>query len=85
MSFLNRRDFVVVHTRIEYNKPYLGPGGDGTFKIEPPEYYFFCAGQFQIPAGTPEGTKAAEKANVWKNTMSESTGLLKQEFDLIPE
>lgn len=84
MSFLNRRDFVAVETEIDYEQPVFGPDATGRFKIKPLQYYFFCDGQLQLPAGTPDAAKIEERASYWKKRITESTGLLKQEFERIP-
>jgi len=84
MSFLNRRDFVVVATDIRYDEPTFAPNRKEGFKVNPPQYYFFCDNQLVLPPGVSDAAKMTESANIWKKDIAESAGLLKQEFERIP-
>jgi len=85
LSFLNRRDFVIVETKIGYAEPVTAENRSGKFKVEAPQFYFFCDGRLKLPPGTPDAAEITEKTNAWRKELTEGAGLLKQEFARIPE
>jgi hypothetical protein len=84
ISFMNRKDFVIVETQIHYAEPIVAQNRSGRFTVDPPIYSFFCDGTLQEPSGALS-SQARNEANRSKAIFFEATGFLKQELERIPE
>jgi len=81
ISFLNRRDFVITHTSIDYAERITAENRSGNFKVQTPLSYFFCDGELQGPVNA----ETAEAANRWKKWFFEEAEMLKPEIQRVPE
>jgi len=85
ISFLNRGDFVISATSIEYAEWITDPNRTGKFKIEPTKHYFFCDSTPLIPPGTENPSEVLKEANRWKTLFFEEADMLKAEIQRVPE
>ncbi len=85
LSYLNRRDVVVVETEINYDYPDIEGNRSERFKVNSPRYSFFCDDEWQFSTGTSNIPETAERATHWKNYIAKSTGDMRLEFERIPE
>lgn len=84
-SFLNRKDFVIVDTDIDYAGNIADKDWKGDFKVKPPQYYFFCDAKLQIQSNAANSSKFVEEANNWKKLIFEEADMLKSALERIPE
>ncbi len=85
ISFLNRRDFVIIETPMLYaDRVQTREERTGKFLIGSSESYFFCGGEPEVPLGVPEREQILSKARDLQKSIFEDDEL-KQDLARLPQ
>jgi hypothetical protein len=86
VSFLSRRDFVIVETEIDYFEHVADPNRTDRFKIQPSQYFFFCDNKVQTGDNLPpaEQMKIASDAYKAKDFLFDEIGVMKPILEKLP-
>jgi hypothetical protein len=87
ISFLNRHDFAIAKTQIDYAQPMYDPKWAGDFKVEPSQLFFFCENKPVAPAdlNAAEEAMLTSEAEKIRHHIFDDLTMLKVVLDRVPE